>query len=47
MPRQKDGWKDGQTLFYGTLPATVGGPIKTSSNEVCIFILMSNQFHLS
>ena len=24
--RQKDGQKDGQTLFYRTLPATAGGP---------------------
>ena len=23
-----DGWKDGQTLFYRTLPATTGSPIK-------------------
>ena len=35
MPRQTDvrmeglrkGWKDGQTLFYRTFPATAGGPI--------------------
>ena len=26
---QKDGWKDGQILFYRTLPATFGGPIKS------------------
>ena len=26
MPRQKDGHKDGQTLFYRTLLATAGGP---------------------
>ena len=25
-----EGWKDGQTLFYRTLPATVGGPNKKS-----------------
>ena len=24
--RQKDGWKDRQTLFYRTLPATAGVP---------------------
>ena len=24
--QQKDRWKDGQTLFYRTLPATAGGP---------------------
>ena len=24
-----EGWKDGQTLFYRTLPATAGGPINT------------------
>ena len=33
MPGQtegrKDGWKDGQILFYRTLPATFGGPIKS------------------
>ena len=23
---QKDGWKDSQTLFYRTFPATIGGP---------------------
>ena len=23
---QKDRWKDRQTLFYRTLPATLGGP---------------------
>ena len=26
MPGQKDGPKDGQTLFYRTLPASTGGP---------------------
>ena len=25
---QMKGWKDGQTLFYRTLPATAGGPKK-------------------
>ena len=24
--RQKDGWKNGKTLFYRTLPANAGGP---------------------
>ena len=40
--RQKDGRKDGQRLFYRTLPAEVGGPKsgaqviqKLSSNVVC------------
>ena len=29
IPRkQMEGWKDGQTLFYRTLPATAGGPIR-------------------
>ena len=32
MPGQteglKDGWKDRQTLFHRTLPATIQGPIK-------------------
>ena len=26
LDRQKDAWKDEQTLFYKTLPATTGGP---------------------
>ena len=26
MEGRKDRWKDGQTLFYRTLPATAGGP---------------------
>ena len=28
VDRRTDGWKDGQTLFYRTLPATAGGPKK-------------------
>ena len=29
IPRkQMEGWKDGQTIFYRTLPATAGGPIR-------------------
>ena len=31
-----DGRKDGQTLFYSTLPATVGCPIKEISKQVVI-----------
>ena len=27
-----EGQKDGQTLFYRTLPATAGGPINTQIN---------------
>ena len=27
LERQMEGQKDGQTLFYRTLPATTGGPI--------------------
>ena len=27
---QTEGWKDGQTLFYRTLPATVGDPKSTT-----------------
>ena len=34
----EDGWKDGQTLFYGTLPATAGGP-KTVTRKIKIHIL--------
>ena len=30
MDRQKDGQKDGQTLFYRTLPPNAGGPISYS-----------------
>ena len=30
MDRWKDGWKDGQTLFYRTLPTEAGGPIRNS-----------------
>ena len=33
---RKDGWTDGQTLFYRTLPAEAGGPIK----ECAFFYLM-------
>ena len=29
MERQTEGRKDGQTLFYRTLPATAGGQKKT------------------
>ena len=28
MEGQMEGWTDRQTLFYRTLPATAGGPIK-------------------
>ena len=28
MDRWKDGWKDGQTLFYRTLPVEAGDPTK-------------------
>ena len=31
-----DGRKDGQTLFYRTLWATIGGPIKEISKQVVI-----------
>ena len=31
---QKDGRKDGETLFYRTLPATAGGPLKTYIQNV-------------
>ena len=30
---QKDGQKEGKTLFYRTLPASVGGPIKNIQNN--------------
>ena len=44
--RRKDGWKDGQTLFYRTLAATAGGPIIWSCNNVYrktqIYIFMIN-----
>ena len=30
MPGQKDGWRDRQTLFFRTLPATAGGSNKSS-----------------
>ena len=30
-PGQKDGRKDGETLFYRTLPASDGGPIKRNN----------------
>ena len=30
MEGPKDGWKDGQTLFYRTLPTTARGPMKTN-----------------
>ena len=29
---QKDGWKDGQTLFHRTLPATARGPKQSESD---------------
>ena len=32
-PGQSDGRKDGQILFYRTLPVTAGGPTKT--NKQC------------
>ena len=38
LDRRKDGWKDGQTLFYRTLPAAAGGPINmTKYNKISIF----------
>ena len=30
---QKDGQKEGKTLFYRTLPASAGGPIKNIQNN--------------
>ena len=30
---QKDGQKEGKTLFYRTLPASMGGPIKNIQNN--------------
>ena len=33
MDRWTEGQKDGQTLFYWTLPATAGGPIGTLKYE--------------
>ena len=30
---RKDGWKDEQTLFYRTLPAEAGGPIKFFNHQ--------------
>ena len=30
---QIEGWKDGQTLFCRTLPATTGAPIKKSEDN--------------
>ena len=32
MPGLKDGWKDGQTLFYRTLPVTMRDPNKVYHN---------------
>ena len=31
ITQHKAGWKDGQALFYETLPATAMGPISTTS----------------
>ena len=57
MDRWKDGWKDGQTLFYRTLPTEAGGPIRNShaallgfklsllSNLVAIWI--EKNYHLN
>ena len=28
-----EGWKDGQTLFYRTLSATAGGPVRKTGNK--------------
>ena len=31
IPRQTEGWKDGQTIFYRTLPAAAHGPTSTTA----------------
>ena len=35
----EDRWKDGQTLFYGTLLATAGGPKTVTIRKIKIHIL--------
>ena len=39
MDRKKDGQKDGQTLFYRTLPAETGGP-KKSNNIIKLLVII-------
>ena len=33
MKGRMEGWKDGQALFYRTLPATAGGPKRDKGGE--------------
>lgn len=42
LRKRESGLKDGQTLFYGTLPATVGDPIKVNKNVVLPKMLTQN-----
>ena len=46
MPRQKDRQKDGQTLFYRTLPATTEDPKIVNKQKTFISLYCTQNYNM-